>query len=156
MGGDYVLDANRVEIDPFLTALRASRLTQLHVENAASFGPFSMAPARLLLGAAAGHATLRTLRLRGCPALGAVTPAAFGDALAAAAATLHELDVSNNRLNERTVAPLLAAVTQQGCTLRRLALDGPRFSRAFEEGALADALRQAPPSLKFELPWGIL
>jgi len=106
------------------------------------------AAAAALLHAAAGHATLRSLSLRVCPAIRGAPQGALGAALAAAAATLQDLDLSHCELGDDVIAPLLAAITQPSCTLWRLKLAGCSMSREFERSALAAAAANAAPALK--------
>ena len=150
LAGDPLLRATSEEVAPFTAALRASRLQRLHLELAAGPGADGAGPAAAaaLLAAAAGHVTLRSLSLRVCPAIRGAPQEALGAALAAAAATLHDLDLSHCELGDDVIAPLLAAITQPGCALRCLTLAGCRMSEAFQRGALLAAAHNAAPALR--------
>ena len=151
VAGDPVLCASAADVAPFLAALPAARLCRLHLELATGdvgdLGDDHDA-AMLLLAAATGHATLRSIALRVCKALRYVPPREMGSALSAAAATLHDLDVGYSSLRDDAIAPLLLAITLPGCTLRRLGLPGCRMSAAFEQGPLKDAAEHAVLTLK--------
>ena len=148
--GDPVLDATADEVAPFAAAMPAARLTRLHVELATGPDRFGVGPAAAtaLLAAAVGHATLRRLILRGCPAIRGAPEEALSAALAALAETLHLLDLGHCELGDDVLAPLVAAITQPSCTLQWLRLAGSRMSKDFERGALLDAAENAVPTLQ--------
>ena len=154
--GDPVLDASPLQIAPFTAALRASALTALHLEHSTGGRRWYDAPRELsglpLLEAAVGHATLRSLHLRNCAAIGDERHSALGPLLAAAAASLHDLDVSNSELSDEAVQPLVAALTQPSCTLRRLALVGRGMSAGFVRGALTEAAARVPLAIALVFP----
>ena len=153
--GDPVLDATADEVAPFAAAMPAARLTRLHVELATGPDRFGVGPASAtaLLAAAVGHATLRTLGLRGCPAIRGAPEEALSAALAALAETLHSLDLSHCALDDNVLAPLVAAITQPSCTLQQLKLAGSSMSKDFERGPLVDAAENAVPTLRELLLW---
>jgi hypothetical protein len=162
--GDRLLGATSAQALPFCDALRASSasssLLSLTLDAAAPHDAPAGEGAVDVIAAAAGHASLRELRLSSSPRL-----AALGERLGGALAALVRapggalalLDVSHCSLGDAHVAPLLAALAggaqeeggaqqaaARGCALATLNLAGSALSRELEAGPLLAAAAGAP------------
>lgn len=147
--GDTVLLATPQQTLPFCTALhRCGTLTQLLLDTTMPLdGDAPGAGAADIIHAAAGHATLRELRVSGCQSLSRAGDA-LGAALRALVATpggaLDNLDVSHCRLGDRELGPMLDALASgAACPLENLNISGSALSTALEEGALLAAAASA-------------
>jgi hypothetical protein len=157
--GDCVLAATPAQARPFCDALRSdasSSLLSLTLDASAPHDAPAGDGAVDIIAAAAGHGSLRELRLSSCPRLASLGER-FGSALAALVRTpgsaLSLLDVSHCSLSDNNLAPLLAALAAgdapaddaapRCAALATLNLAGSAMSRELEAGPLLAAVAGA-------------